>query len=243
MSWTTTEHDGTGVVERDFAVPAAFPAAGSGVATVAGVYRRPADAEPERLVLLGHGGTTDKRAEYVVEVARLLAERGIASMAIDGPGHGERAAFPLTGVGDEFARAWESGGGTGGVLADWRTALDFVESECGARPTGWWGLSMGTMMGLPVAATDERIRIAVLGLMGTWGPNGADLARLAPELTCPVRFLVQWDDELVPRERALELFGLLGSGKKTLHANPGAHSAVPRFEVVGSVDYLAHHLR
>jgi len=243
MSWTSTEYEGEGLVERDFAVPAAHATADGATATVAGVYRRPADVEPERLVLLGHGGTTDKRAEYVVEVARLLAGRGIASMAIDGPGHGERAAFPFTGAVDEFARAWASGGGTDGMLADWRRALDFVESERGPRPTGWWGLSMGTMMGLPVVATDERIRIAVLGLMGTWGPNGGDLARLAPELSCPVRFLVQWDDELVPRERALELFGLLGSRKKTLHANPGAHRAVPTFEVAGSVEYLDHHLR
>jgi dienelactone hydrolase len=237
MTWTTTDHDADGLLERDFAVPA------SSGGTVAGVYRRPPGSEPHRLVLLGHGGTTDKRADYIVEVARLLAGRGIASMAIDGPGHGERAAFAFTGATDEFGRAWEAGGGTAGVVADWRTALDFVESERGARPTGWWGLSMGTMMGLPVAASDERIRLAVLGLMGTWGPNGDDLERCAPELGCPVRFLVQWDDELVPRDRALELFGLLGSRKKTLHANPGAHSAVPTFEVVASVDYLEHHLR
>ena len=55
-------------------------------------------------------------------------------------------------------------------------------------------------------------------------------------------FLVQWDDEIVPRAAALELFGLLGSAKKTLHANPGPHIAVPAFEVASSVDYLDHHL-
>jgi pimeloyl-ACP methyl ester carboxylesterase len=129
------------------------------------------------------------------------------------------------------------------VLADWRAALDFIETAHGTRPTGWWGLSMGTMMGLPVTATDPRIKVAVLGLMGTWGPNGDDLARLARELICPVRFLVQWDDEIVPRDSCIELFTLLGSAKKTLHGNPGAHQAVPTFEIGGSVDYLSRHLR
>jgi fermentation-respiration switch protein FrsA (DUF1100 family) len=101
---------------------------------------------------------------------------------------------------------------------------------------------MGTMMGLPVCASDARIRVALLGLMGVVGPNGDDLERLAPQLACPVQFLVQWDDEIVPRAAALELFGLLGSTKKTLHANPGSHVAVPEFEVASSVDYLDHHL-
>ncbi len=99
------------------------------------------------------------------------------------------------------------------------------------------------MMGLPVCATEERVRVAVLGLMGTWGPNRHDLAEHAPRLRIPLRFLVQWDDEVVPRDRCLDLFTLLGSAKKTLHGNPGAHSAVPLFEVVATVDYLAHHLR
>ncbi len=129
------------------------------------------------------------------------------------------------------------------MLADWRAALDFIEAEEGAKLTGWWGLSMGTMMGLPVTATDDRIRIALLGLMGTWGPNADDLIRLAPEVTCPVRFLMQWDDEIVPRDACLDLYGMLGSVKKTLHANPGAHQAVPRFEFQASADYLDRYLR
>lgn len=238
MTWTTDGHDGAGIVERDFAVHSA-----SSGEQVPGVYRRSADGEHDRLVLLGHGGTSDRKADYIVHLARLLAERGIATMAIDGPGHGERATFEFKRTSDDFDVAWNGGGGTDGMLGDWRTALDFVESEFGERPTGWWGLSMGTMMGLPVAATDERIRLAVLGLMGSWGPNAADLERLAPQLSCPLRFLVQWDDEIVPRDRCLDLFGMIGSERKTLHANPGAHSAVPMFEVTASADYLDEYLR
>lgn len=208
---------------------------------VPGVYWSPA-AGADALVLLGHGGSTHKRVEYIVNVANLLCERGIAAMAIDGPGHGERRQTDFSEP-DAFARVWAQEGGTQTVLADWRAALDFVEGEEGALPTGWWGLSMGTMMGLPVCATDERIRVALLGLMGTWGPNGDDLIAFAPKLTCPVRFLVQWDDEIVPRDTCIELFTLLGSRKKTLHGNPGKHQAVPNFEISASVDYLARQLR
>ena len=236
MSFTTTEQRADNVLERDFLLrPDDRP--------VPGVYREPAGGLADRLVLLGHGGTSDKRADYVMHVSQLLAARGIASMVIDGPGHGDRATSEFTGRPDEVDEAWIAGGGTASVISDWRLALDFIETEIGARPTGWWGLSMGTMMGLPVVASDDRIRCAVLGLMGAQGPNADELQDAAPRLSCPVRFLVQWDDEIVSRQSCLDLFSLLGSAKKTLHANPGRHSAVPNFEVVGSVDYLDRYLR
>ena len=59
--------------------------------TVPGVYWTPAEGTSDRLVLLGHGGTTHKKVEYIEQVAMLLVGKGISAMAIDGPGHGERA--------------------------------------------------------------------------------------------------------------------------------------------------------
>ncbi len=217
---------------------------------VPGVYWAPAEGAADRLVLLGHGGTTHKKTDYIQELAVALAARGMAALAIDGPGHGDRAdptaetteadgGHPLA----SFEDKWNGGGGTASVVQDWVASLDFIEAEEGVRPTGWWGLSMGTMMGLPVTAADPRIKVAVLGLMGSWGPNGNDLMQLAPDVRCPVRFLMQWDDEIVPRDACLELFGALGTSKKTMHANPGAHAAVPRFEVEASVDYLIRYLK
>jgi len=233
--WTTEPAESGGIVERDFVVE-------RDGARVPGVVWWPSDGPAERLLLLGHGGTTHKRVDYLVEVARLAVGKGMTAVAIDGPGHGDRAYPDLAGGLEALGTAWARNGGTGGIVADWRAALDFVEDDQGARPTGWWGLSMGTMMGLPVAAVESRISIAVLGLMGTYGPLADDLRRLAPEVRCPLRFLVQWDDELIPRDTCFELFGLLGSTRKTLHANPGAHAAVPVTEVVASVEYLDRHL-
>ncbi|MDA1073443.1 MAG: alpha/beta fold hydrolase [Proteobacteria bacterium] len=233
MSWNNQNTCANGVSERGFEVQA-------NGRKVPGVYWLPEHAD--RLVLLGHGGTAHKKVEYIADVARQLAAKGIASMAIDGPGHGDRAGAAAKSEPVDFAKIWNEGGGHNGMLADWRAALDFIETEAGPRPTGIWGLSMGTMMGLPVAATDSRIKVALLGLMGDWGPNSAQLLTLAPQLTCPVRFLMQWDDEIVPRTHCLNLFDAIGSKHKTLHANPGKHQAVPAFEIAGSVDYLDKHL-
>ena len=235
MSWNDKNESHEAMEERGFTLSVDGH-------EVPGVYWDPKDGG-ERLVLLGHGGTTHKKYEYITLMADQLARKGIATMAIDGPGHGDRAHEGDPMSQNWFMDAWNAGGGNDGMLADWRASLDFIEGEYGARPTGWWGLSMGTMMGLPVTATDDRIKVAVLGLMGTWGPNGENLKTLAPDVTIPLRFLVQWDDEIVPRDHCLELFDLLGSNKKTLHGNPGPHAAVPRFEINASVKYLNRYLR
>lgn len=232
MTWNGKDVSNDDMLERGFTVDGF-----KGV--VPGVYWTPSSGNANQLVLLGHGGTTHKKVEYITAMALEFTRRGIAAMAIDGPGHGERSpkTSDATDV-NNFAQIWEADGGHEGMIADWRAALDFIESVEGARPTGWWGLSMGTMMGLPVTATDNRIQAAFLGLMGTWGPNGDELLKLAPDVNCPVMFVMQWDDEIVPRDTCLALFDAIGTRAKTLHANPGKHTEVPLTETNGSIDFL-----
>ncbi len=248
MAWTGDAADSTRVTERDFLLDVDGR-------KVPGVYWTPPEpsSEPQPLVLLGHGGLGHKRIDYIEAMALHLVGIGATAMAIDGPGHGERLIqvpdADLTAEDDivareleRFGEMWVRGGDTDGVIADWRAALDFIEAEHGPRPTGWAGLSMGTMMGLPVTACEPRIKAAVFGLMGPWGPNAADLTRLAPKVTVPVRFLVQWDDEVVPRDRCFELFDRLGSDRKSLHANPGQHAAVPHAVVGDALSELVGRL-
>jgi dienelactone hydrolase len=236
MAWNDSKNIGATVLERGFTLE-------NQGRVVPGVYWTPVGHEADRVVLLGHGGAADKKADYIELIAHGLCGLGVAAVALDGPGHGERlGAEVYKGVPAEFVDRWQSDGGTEAIVSDWRAALDFIEQHDDARATGYLGFSMGTMMGLPLCVADERIAVAVLGLMGVWGPNKDDLERRAPELSIPVRFLMQWDDEVVPRDRCLELFGAIGSKRKTLHANPGAHSAVPTFEVEAGVHYLAQQL-
>lgn len=57
-----------------------------------------------------------------------------------------------------------------------------------------------------------------------------------------MEFLVQWDDERVPRDQSLALFDALASVEKTLHANPGKHGDMAAFELDSTVRFFARHL-
>ncbi len=96
---------------------------------------------------------------------------------------------------------------------------------------------MGCAFGMPFVAAEPRVRAAVLGLQGS-----PVLAETAAQITVPVQFLVQWDDELMPRAQSLALFDAIGSAEKTLHANPGKHGDLPRFETDDSLRFFARHL-
>jgi len=69
------------------------------------------------------------------------------------------------------------------------------------------------------------------------------LAAAAARVTIPVQFLLQWDDEQIPRESGLALFDAFASREKTLHANPGRHGDMPMFEVESSLRFFVRHLR
>lgn len=217
---------------------------------VPGILWTPQDAAgPRPLVLVGHGGGGHKRMPYVLSLARrLVRHAGYAVAAIDGPGHGERQEATFTQEGsetdgiprgflDHVAAASEQ------MTADWTAALHALRSlpDVGEGPLGYWGLSMGTMFGLPFVAATPDVRCAVLGLMGTFA-EGNPWGTASAAVSCPVLFLVQTDDELVPIDTAIALFRSIGSKDKRLHAHPGAHSAVPVEEIDASETFLAQHL-
>lgn len=126
------------------------------------------------------------------------------------------------------------------AVPEWQAALDALQAldGVGAGAVGFWGVSMGSGIGVPFAAADPRITAAVFGLAG-----GQTLTRAAAGITVPVEFLLQWDDEAVPRDWGLALFGAFASREKTLHANPGGHTAVPAFELESSERFFARHLQ
>jgi dienelactone hydrolase len=218
--------------------------------SVPGLLWTPEGAHGRRpLVLIGHGASNSKRQDYVLVVAHRLVRRyGFAAAAIDGPVHGDRRTDGV-GSGPQvflgFAQAWmDDPAMTDTMVADWRATLDGLRElpEVGEGPTGFWGLSMGTILGLPLVAAEPRITVAVLGLMGSTGPTRERIVADAPRVTCPVLFLVQWDDELFPRESALELFASLDAPEKRLVANLGSHAAVPDDVFDDTIGFLARRL-
>jgi dienelactone hydrolase len=228
--------------------------------TVPGVLWTPEGAAgPRPLVVLGHGGGLHKRAEYISALAhRFVRHHRYAALAIDGIDHGDRRPDG----GRDFATVWAERtrarqaprmGVTDEMVADTQGAVAAVRalSEVGDSGLGYWGLSMGTIYGLPYVAAEPATRVAVLGLMGIAPAEATDpwqamarerLGGDAPRITCPTCFIVQSDDELVPRDNALRLFDMLGAKDRRLHLNPGAHAAVPREEMDFSEAFISRHL-
>ncbi|MDQ6797323.1 MAG: dienelactone hydrolase family protein [Actinomycetota bacterium] len=216
---------------------------------VPGLLWTPAGAAgPRPLVLLAHGATRHKRVDHIVAIARQLVRNfGFAALAIDSPFHGDRRPDPdaeeFT-VFSEFLTEWSRDGTVEDMLAEWQGALEAVRGleEVGDGPLGYWGLSMGTIYGIPFVATEPRVQAAVFGLMGLVGPTADRLAVDAGKVTCPVAFIQQWDDSLLPRQPVLDLFDALASVDKRLHVHPGEHAAVPVEEMEFSIAFLARHL-
>lgn len=218
--------DEDGVDELAFRLPV-------GGETVPGLLWRPSgSAGPRPAVLIGHGRTACKRSPYLLNLARrLVSRRGWAAAALDAPAHGERRP--------PGAEDWPRPDPDQAV-AEWRACIDFLQDEApfdGAL--GYWGLSMGTAVGVPLLAAEPRLRAAVIGLMHARSPRvRADAARVA----CPVLFIANWDDSRAPRAEAFELFDTIGTADKRLHAYPGEHAAIPDEAITASEDFLARHL-
>lgn len=198
------------------------------------LWTRAGSAAPAPLVLIGHGGSGAKNATNVLAVRDYLTgERGIATLAIDGPVHGGRG--PVTDTSHPaYTEMWRNPRVIDEMNEDWRGSLDaaLALGEFNASAVGYYGLSMGTMFGLPLVAAEPRIAVAVLGLCGVRGTSidrsgiAGRLAADAPRVTCPVMYHVQWDDERFERESAFELYGTLSSADKRLQSTPGPHGGV-----------------
>jgi len=221
---------------------------------IPGVLWTPEDAAGARpLILMGHGGGQHKKAPGIVARARrFVTECGFAAAAVDVPAHGDR---PKDEEYDRIASENQARVDAGEELApliagfqalvarqsvpEWRAVLDAVQEldHVGAGPVGYWGVSLGCGLGVPFVAAEPRVRAAVLGLGGALVS-----AEAAAQITVPVEFLVQWDDERVPRDQSLALFDALGSAEKTLHANPGKHGEIPAFELDGTLRFFGRHL-
>ncbi|GAB2469082.1 hypothetical protein GCM10027063_06860 [Promicromonospora xylanilytica] len=215
----------------------------------------PQDATgPRPVILLGHGGGQHKKAPGVeFRAHRFVTELGFAAVAADVPNHGDRTDERYDRLAAESQARLAAGEDLSFVIAgfqevaarqtvpEWRAVLDAVQDldHVGTGPVGYWGISLGCGLGVPFVAAEPRVTAAVLGLGGAFGP----VAELARRITVPVEFLVQWDDERVPRDRSIALFEALGSAEKTLHANPGTHmDQLPLHELDSTTRFFGRHL-
>ncbi|MFJ9460778.1 alpha/beta hydrolase [Kitasatospora sp. NPDC101447] len=240
----TADSVSNGIRERDFTVDG-----------VPGVLWSPATgADRAPLVLMGHGGGNHKKHPSMSGRARLLVDdHGFHVAVLDAPGHGDRprTAHDEAEIADMF-RARAAGEPEGPIVVryndhlaklavpEYHATLDALQQlpEIGADgPVGYWGINMGTAIGVPFVAAEPRITAAVFGQH--W-PDA--LAEHARRITVPIEFGLQWDDEHISRADGLALFDAFASTEKSLHVNAGKHKEFPRFEADSAARFLARHL-
>ncbi|GAA1158052.1 dienelactone hydrolase [Kitasatospora gansuensis] len=240
MHFTSEQRLDDGVLEREFTL-----------GEIPGTLWTPESAVPVPLILMAHNNGLPKRDARLVARARHTAAHGYAVATIDAAGCGDRPRSAA----DEQARAelrramqagepvdeiFESfiGPLVENAVPDWRTTLDALLTlpEIGG-PVGYSGW---TAVGVRLAAVEPRIAAAGL-FAGGFVPRAQ--REEARQVTVPLLFLLQWDDEGNPRQRALDLFDAFGSKEKTLHANLGGHIGTPWFELEDGCRFYDRHLK
>ncbi len=252
--YTTTdlEHD---VIQIDFRIDVA------GQAVPCVVWKPAALITPRILIAMGHGGSSHKQAPVLRERAiRYARTFGWTSLAIDAPNHGERISSEQAEAERLTTERRLRGDGNAPSLSaaekiafldrlaaqavpEWQRALD-VTFTCFA-PTvtslGYWGVSQGTWIGVPLLAEDTRFTCAVLGLAHLHPDHGA-FRRAAERVRIPLRFAFQWNDPIRNRDYGIALFDAFGSAEKSMHINPGGHTDIPASEVQSWDAFFLHHL-
>ncbi|KJS59746.1 hypothetical protein [Streptomyces rubellomurinus] len=234
-----------GVLEREFTL-----------GEIPGILWTPASAsasQPVPLILLGLP-PLGLRAMYprLVERARRAAADGFAAVTVELPGGGDRPRLAVLEQGRaDLRRAMQAGEPVGAEIVDAlvlplvelavpeaRATLDAVLAlpEIGG-PVGYSGGVIS--IGVRLAVVEPRIVAAGL-FAGSLVPRA--IVEEARQVSIPLHVLLQWDDEGNDRQASLELFDAFGSKEKTLHANMGGHTGVPRFAGEDAAGFFARHL-
>ena len=222
---------------------------------VPGILWTPASASPAApvpLVLLGHPGGLPAMRPRLEARARDCVELGCAAATLELPGSGARPTIAVV----ERARADLRRAITAGerpsddvvdrlilplveqAVPEWQALLDAALGL--PEIVGPVGLSGGVVaIGVRLAAVEPRIVAAGLFACSYVPRSTLEEAR---GVAIPLHVLLQWDDSGNDRQSALDLFDAFGSAQKTLQANVGGHTGVPRFAAEDAARFLARHL-
>ncbi|MFC7891910.1 dienelactone hydrolase family protein [Streptomyces sp. NPDC057381] len=246
MRFTSERRLDDGVRERAFTI-----------GPIPGILWTPECASPSAaapLILLGHPplGLHRMYPRLVARAQRAAAD-GFASATIELPGSGDRPRWPaVEQARADLRRTMTEGRRVGDEIVDalvlplveravpeWRAALDALLSL--PEITGPVGYSGGVIsIGVRLAVVEPRVSAAVL-FAGSFVPRA--ILGQARQVTVPLHVLLQWDDEGNDRQAALDLFDAFGSKEKTLHANMGGHTGVPKFAGEAAAGFFARHLK
>jgi hypothetical protein len=243
MHITTERHLDDGVVERGFTL--------GGIPGILWTPESSGASVP--LILLGHpGGLTDMYPRLLARARYSAVKHGIASVAIELPGGGERPRLPaIDEARADLVAALQAGERVSDDIIDrlvlplvdaaapeWQSTLDALLAlpEIGG-PVGYSGGPIA--IGVRLAVVEPRVAAAGL-FAGSYVPRAT--FEEARRVTIPLHVLLQWDDEGNDRQAALDLFDAFGSREKTLQANMGGHRGVPPHAGDDAARFFARHL-
>lgn len=124
-------------------------------------------AEPTPVVILMHGLGDRKTVDYVEYGNQLLLKSGYAVLRLDISDHGDRKKqfydFDLTGPNKYWTRNIVSQ-----TVFDLRRAVDFIETrpELDSKRIGYYGISLGGIIGTVFCGVEERVKVPVVALAG-----------------------------------------------------------------------------
>lgn len=226
------------------------------------IWKPSAPPASRTLIAIGHGGSQHKKTRGIRDRAIRYATRfGWTSLAIDAPKHGERIPreeaeaerlkterrlrgdlnAPSLSTAEKMAFLDAL---AAQAVPEWQAALD-TTLACFAPAVdsvGYWGISQGTWIGVPLLAEEKRFQCAVLGLAHLH-PDHVTLRRAAQRVTVPLRFAFQWDDPIRSRDYGIALFNAFSSSDKSMHINPGGHTEIPATEAESWDAFFQRHLR
>ena len=202
---------------------------------VSGLYVRPKDgAGPFPLVLVLHGRGHSKE-RMLNTMKREFASRGIAAIALDAAGHGERK--PVTDTETIFTT----------TIKDYRQLLPNLleRPEINSERVGLIGFSMGAMMGTILTAIDERIRVALPCVGGELEslPEICSPALFAPYLADrPIALINGHNDPTVPESASKKLHAAVGTNPTVFWYDEADHT-IPKPTLRLGTDWLVEKLK
>ena len=122
-------------------------------------------SEKSTLVPLAHGGSGHKKSEKIVAMSAWISKGfGWNAVSIDGPAHGDRGPVQKS-TDPAYREMWQRPDVVGKIVENWKCVINACVELDSTDPERirFWGLSMGTMFGIPFVASDSRIKAAVLG--------------------------------------------------------------------------------
>jgi pimeloyl-ACP methyl ester carboxylesterase len=196
----------------------------------------PTASPPYPCVLLLHGMTASKdnwfNWQWASRLTRSLLEHGIAVLAMDAPGHGERSWE----IGYQLPDREVIGYGRAYLFRDFivhgvrdsRQCIDYLTTrdEIDSLRVGVVGVSMGGWTSFPLSALDDRIKVLVTASAGPIGPDPEPTAaqHFAPHITSvPVLMLIGTHDEFYPLMSVKQMHSQLGSETKELIEYDSGH--------------------